>query len=166
MYDFQARDTSKLRRSAAAYDYARAPGGQLATTRSGEGQYDSGDTRQFSSNYGKDSGGVNSSAEAYAKGTYKFEDKPVMTAMSTASEASDAALQTRAKLAGDVEVNFKSDYLPLDKMATPGMIAAIQGNSTPVDPNVMPSARNPQAPAQTGQVQPAQPASTPAPPPK
>ena len=41
-----------------------------------------------------------------------------------------------------VEVNFKSDYLPRDKMATPGMIAAIQGNSTPVDPNVIPSARN------------------------
>jgi len=39
-------------------------------------------------------------------------------------------------------VNFKSDYLPLDKMATPGMIAAIQGNSTPVDPNVVPSPVN------------------------
>lgn len=46
-----------------------------------------------------------------------------------------------AQLAGSVEVNFKSDYLPLDKMATPGMIAAIQGNSTPVDPNVVPSPR-------------------------
>jgi hypothetical protein len=61
--------------------------------------------------------------------------------MSTATEATDAALQTRAQLAGTVEVNFKSDYLPLDKMATPGMIAAIQGHSTPVDPNVVPSAR-------------------------
>ena len=78
----------------------------------------------------------------YTKGEYKFEDKPVMTAMSTASEASESQLQTRVQLAGAVEVNFKSDYLPLDKMATPGMIAAIQGNSTPVDPNVIPSAKN------------------------
>ena len=67
-----------------------------------------------------------------------------MTAMSTAKDASETQLQTRAQLTGAVEVNFKSDYLPLDKMATPGMIAAIQGNSTPVDPNVVPSAVNPQ----------------------
>jgi hypothetical protein len=86
-----------------------------------------------------------------------------MTAMSAASEASDAQLQTRAQLAGNVEVNFKSDYLPLDKMATPGMIAAIQGNSTPVDPNVVPSARNPEttAPA-AGQTPSSTPAQTPA----
>jgi hypothetical protein len=70
--------------------------------------------------------------------------------MSAASEASDSQLQTRVQLAGAVEVNFKSDYLPLDKMATPGMIAAIQGNSTPVDPNVVPSAVNREpAPAAT-----------------
>ena len=58
-----------------------------------------------------------------------------------ASESNEAALQTKIQLSGIVDVNFKSDYLPLDKMATPGMIAAIQGNSTPVDPNVVPSAR-------------------------
>jgi hypothetical protein len=27
----------------------------------------------------------------------------------------------------------------MDKLASPGMIAAIQGNSKPVDPNVLPS---------------------------
>jgi hypothetical protein len=32
-------------------------------------------------------------------------------------------------------VNFKSDYLPLDKMATPEMMSVIQGNSTPYNPN-------------------------------
>jgi hypothetical protein len=50
-------------------------------------------------------------------------------------------------------VNFKSDYLPLDKMATPGMIAAIQGNSTPVDPNVVPSPVN-REPATSGAITP------------
>jgi hypothetical protein len=54
-------------------------------------------------------------------------------------------MQTKIQLSGAVDVNFKSDYLPLDKMATPQMIAAIQGNATPADPNVVPSAR--QAPA-------------------
>jgi hypothetical protein len=152
MYDFQARDKGSIGRSAAAYDYAHNPDRTLATTRSGEGQYEGGRTGQYSSS----SGGVNSSAESNAKGTYKFDDKPVLTAMNAASEVSDAALQTRAKLAGDVEVNFKSDYLPLDKMATPGMILPIEGNSTPVDPNVMPATRCPQTPAQSGGAQPAQ----------
>ena len=138
MYDFQARDSRRLQKSASAYDYARNPDGSLSTTMKGEGEYDSGGNRKYTRN----SDGVDSSADSYAKGTYKYEQNPVMTAMSTASDASDAQLQTRAQLTGAVEVNFKSDYLPLDKMATPGMIAAIQGNSTPVDPNVVPSAVN------------------------
>ena len=66
---------------------------------------------------------------------------PVMTAMSTATDASESQLQTRAQLTGAVEVNFKSDDLPLIRWP-PRMIAAIQGNSTPVDPNVVPSAVN------------------------
>jgi len=43
--------------------------------------------------------------------------------------------KVKAKLSGDVRVNFKSDYLPLDKMATPEMMSVIQGNSTPYNPN-------------------------------
>ena len=34
-----------------------------------------------------------------------------------------------------MRVNFKSDYLPLEKMATPEMIGAIQGNAAPVAPS-------------------------------
>jgi hypothetical protein len=149
MYDFQARDVSSRRRTATAFDYATQDG-RVATTWEGEGTYDSGATRSGSYDQGKG----DYSADYYSKGEYKYAQKPIMTAMSTASEASDSQLQTRAQLAGAVEVNFKSDYLPLDKMATPGMIAAIQGNSTPVDPNVVPSPRsqpaaNAQAPAGT-----------------
>jgi len=153
MYDFQARDTRSLRRSAAAYDFARDKDGNIQSTWAGEGTYEG--NKNVTDTYDSSDGNVSSdnSSESYAKGTYKYEQRPVMTAMSAASEASDAALSTRAQLAGNVEVNFKSDYLPLDKMATPGMIAAIQGNSTPVDPNVMPSARNPEQPAQAGQAQ-------------
>jgi hypothetical protein len=150
MYDFQARDTRSLRRSAQAYDYARDAQGNIQTTAAGEGTYDSSSRVTDTVDRGDGSYASDNSSENYAKGTYKYEQRPVMTAMSAASEASDAALQTRAQLAGSVEVNFKSDYLPLDKMATPGMIAAIQGNSTPVDPNVVPSAKNPPpAPAAT-----------------
>jgi hypothetical protein len=163
LYDFQARDTRSLRRSAAAYDFARDKDGNIQSTWAGEGTYE-GNTK-VTDTYDSSDGSRSSdnSSESYAKGTYKYEQRPVMTAMSAASEASDAQLQTRAQLAGNVEVNFKSDYLPLDKMATPGMIAAIQGNSTPVDPNVVPSARNPEttAPA-AGQTPSSTPAQTPA----
>ncbi len=140
MYDFRAQDRQTTRRSATAMDVARDRFGNVQTTREGEGEYDRGGN--VSSEYTRgDDGGSEYNADYYAKGKYKYEDKPVITAMSTASQATDAAIQTRVQLAGNVEVNFKSDYLPLEKMATPGMIAAIQGNSTPVDPNVVPSPR-------------------------
>jgi hypothetical protein len=138
MYDFTSKDTMSKRRTAQAYDYARNQDGSVQTTYAGEGTYDSGGKSE--GKYDSDKGDY--SADYYSKGEYKYENKPIMTASSAATSASDSQLQTRVQLAGAVEVNFKSDYLPLDKMATPGMIAAIQGNSTPVDPNVIPSARN------------------------
>jgi hypothetical protein len=122
---------------------ARDRFGNVQTTRKGEKTYEETMDRTDTEEHGKDERSRDDSYQSFAKGQAKWEDTPIMTAMSAASEASDAALQTRAQLAGNVEVNFKSDYLPLDKMATPGMIAAIQGNSTPVDPNVLPSAKNP-----------------------
>ncbi len=160
MYDFQARDSMRKQRSATAFDYA-TENGRIATTWEGEGTYDRGGTSGGKGKYEQGKGDYEYNADYYSKGEYKYSQKPIVTAMSTASEASDSALQTRAQLAGNVEVNFKSDYLPLEKMATPGMIAAIQGHSTPVDPNVVPSARNPQVPAQAGQTQ--TPQQTPAP---
>lgn len=167
MYQFTAVDTMKKARSAAAYDYAtqKGPWGQerIATTSEGEGSYDTGSTYSGKGKYERDKGDYDYSADYYSKGDYKYSQKPIVTAMSVATETSDAMLQTRAQLAGSVDVNFKSDYLPLDKVATPGMIAAIQGNSTPVDPNVMPSVRNPQPPAQAGQSQPSQPTQAPTP---
>jgi hypothetical protein len=137
LYDFRARDRQRTRRSATAMDVARDRYGRVQQTRTGEGSYDSG--REV--DYRRDDDSREYNADYYSKGTYKFENKPIVTAMSTASAATDAEIQTKVQLAGNVDVNFKSDYLPLEKMATPGMIAAIQGNSTPVDPNVTPSAR-------------------------
>lgn len=139
-FDFQARDARRLQRSAAAYDYAREDG-KLARMSDYEGKYDTGGETTFSSERDDDRRSRDWDSNYYAKGEYKYAEKPVMSAMSTATEASEAALQTRAQLSGTVAVNFKSDYLPLESMATPGMIAAIQGHSRPVDPNVVPSVR-------------------------
>jgi hypothetical protein len=75
------------------------------------------------------------------------EQRHVTTVGSAVDESSESKAEVKAKLSGEVRVNFKSDYFPMEKMATPGMIAAIQGNSLPVDPNVTPSARGGGAPA-------------------
>ncbi len=140
IYDVKAQDSMKKRRSATAQDYARNADGSLQTTYAGSGEYDSGSSSSGSYQRGAD-GGSDYDSDYYAKGKYQYENKPIITASTAASETSEASIQTKIQLSGAVDVNFKSDYLPLDKMATPGMIAAIQGNSTPVDPNVVPSPR-------------------------
>lgn len=60
------------------------------------------------------------------------------TVSSSVSEESESKQDMKAKLTGEVRVNFKSDYFPMEKLASPAMLAAIQGNSTPVDPNAPP----------------------------
>jgi len=139
LYDFRAQDRQKSQRSATAMDVARDRYGNVQKVRKAEGESEI--TRQWERDRGNDTEKGSSSGDYYASGKYQYEDKPIITAMSSASSGSEAQIQTKVQLAGNVSVNFKSDYLPLETLATPGMIAAIQGNSTPVDPNVIPSAR-------------------------
>ena len=67
---------------------------------------------------------------------------------STKKDSTDA-LNLQTDLTGEVDLRFKSDYLPLERMATPQMIGAIQGNT----PN--PAANTPLTGGTTGQQQPA-----------
>jgi hypothetical protein len=67
------------------------------------------------------------------------EQQHITTVRSSVDETSESKAEVNSRLTGEVNVNFKSDYFPMDKLASPGMIAAIQGNSKPVDPNVLPS---------------------------
>jgi hypothetical protein len=55
----------------------------------------------------------------------------VATVQSAVDDSSESKAEVKAKLSGEVRVNFKSDYFPMEKMASPQMIAAIQGNSKP-----------------------------------
>ncbi|QDH70458.1 hypothetical protein [Marilutibacter alkalisoli] len=134
MYDFQARDNLKYRHSATKMDHQRDAYGNIAKLRSGEGEYESdyqGGERSFT--YSKEAGyeGSNRDASYYSKGNYKHSEQPIIKMMSTSQLQNDASLQARASLAGQVEVNFKSDYMPLDKLANPESIAAIQMNAQP-----------------------------------
>jgi hypothetical protein len=134
MYDFQAKDTRRLQRSAAAFDYARGASGQIEKLRAGEEEYEKsreGGERKYKRGKEGEVESERRDADYYAKGKYKYSEQPIMTAMSTASEATDAALQTRAQLAGVVDVNFKSDYFPLEKMADSFQISQIQTAARP-----------------------------------
>ncbi len=77
------------------------------------------------------------------------------TVSSSVDETSESKAELKAKLTGEVRVNFKSDYFPMEKLATPGMLASIQGNATPFDPN-------PPRPAAAPGAAPAAPAAAPA----
>lgn len=130
MYDFQARDNAKTQRSATAMDYATDSSGNVQTTSTREGEQE---VTRGGSEYSKGSDGTEDrkTGDYYAKGKYKNTETPIITAMSTATEASESALQTKASLSGVVDINFKSDYLPLEKMADSFQIGMIQNASKP-----------------------------------
>lgn len=67
------------------------------------------------------------SASAYAE----TSSEHVATVQSAVEDTSESKAEVKAKLSGEVRVNFKSDYFPMEKMASPQMIAAIQGNAQP-----------------------------------
>ena len=72
-----------------------------------------------------------------------------VTYVSSTKKDSTDDLNVSADLTGEVDLHFKSDYLPLERMATPQMIGAIQGNT----PN--PAANTPQSGGTGGQPAPA-----------
>jgi hypothetical protein len=59
---------------------------------------------------------------------FEAEQSHVATVGSSVDETSESKAEVKAKLTGEVRVNFKSDYLPMEKMATPEMMSVIQGN--------------------------------------
>lgn len=69
------------------------------------------------------------------KASYSSENtsEHVATVQSAVEDTSESKAEVKAKLSGEVRVNFKSDYFPMDKMASPQMIAAIQGNAQPLE---------------------------------
>ncbi|MBX3086378.1 MAG: hypothetical protein KF716_32375 [Anaerolineae bacterium] len=76
------------------------------------------------------------------------ETDHMTTVQSSLDENSESKADVKAKLTGEVRVNFKSDYLPMERMATPEMIAAIQGNAQPRNPpNQQGASTTPAAPA-------------------
>jgi hypothetical protein len=129
MFDFQARDNMKWARSATKFDYDKD---QMRTT--SEGEYESEQqASERKTTWTKDAGYSQDRRDGgyYAKGKYKSVSEPVLTLASATQAATDAALQTKASLSGQVEVNFKSETFPLEKMADSFQIGRIQDAARP-----------------------------------
>jgi hypothetical protein len=63
----------------------------------------------------------------------QVESEHVTTVESSLDENSESKADVKAKLTGEVRVNFKSDYMPMEKLASAQTIAAIQGRAVPPD---------------------------------
>jgi hypothetical protein len=59
----------------------------------------------------------------------EYKQDHVAPVRSAIEDTSESKAGVKAKLSGEVRVNFESDYFPMDKMASPQMIAAIQANA-------------------------------------
>jgi hypothetical protein len=129
MFDFHAADSRKYAFSATKFDHEKDQSGNLQLTSAYSGDYES---KSEGGSYSKSADSEDRrDGSYYAKGSYKYSQQPVVKLMSTQKLMDDSQLQTKAQLTGAVEVNFKSDYLPLEKMANPENIAAIQMNAQP-----------------------------------
>jgi hypothetical protein len=111
-FDMRSNDVASRRYQAAAYDEQ--------TQRTAE---------QFGTSMGGGLVGLLGGASASA--SFENENAHIATVSTGVDESSQSNLEMSARLQGEVKVNFKSDYLPLDKLATPEMIAAITGNAAP-----------------------------------
>jgi hypothetical protein len=157
LYDFQARDNSRYRYSAAKMDHEKDMWGNVQKTSNSEGEYD------YKTTGGSGEGENRQDPSYYSKGNYKYSEQPIIKMMSTAQMQNDSSLQAKASLAGQVEVNFKSDYLPLEKLANPESIAAIQMNAQPGMVKTLATNRPPAAAPTAPAASPAAPGTTPAP---
>jgi hypothetical protein len=117
VFDFRASDAAQRQAGASLYDSQSSSNRNVNSVSGGIGWF----------------GGFSN--------TNVNEQKHVTTVQSSVDETSSSNQEMKAKLTGEVRVNFKSDYFPMEKLASPGMIASIQGNATPFDPNAPPPQR-------------------------
>lgn len=146
LFDFQARDNFKFQKSATQFDYHDTLR-KDSTDQAWDHGRENADVKTTSDKDGKwereRTGG-----SYFSKGHYKHASEPMLTMASASQLQNDASLTTKAQLMGNVEVNFKSDYLPLDKMADSFQIAKIQENSRPASTAAPRGAAAAPAPAQ------------------
>jgi hypothetical protein len=128
LFDFQAKDNFRFQKSATQFDYHDTLRKDSVDS-AHESQREGGTYSRKGE--GADLQVERSGGSFYSKGHYKYNSEPMLTMASASQLQNDASLSTKAQLMGNVEVNFKSDYLPLEKMADSFQISRIQDASRP-----------------------------------
>jgi hypothetical protein len=121
LFDFTAKDNFRFQKSATQFDY----GDQYTYTSTGQYGQNSGDSSS------QDDSQAGAGASYYTSGQYQNTSTPVVKLVSASQSASAADLTTKATLSGLVEVNFKSETFPLEKMADSFQIGQIQNAAKP-----------------------------------
>lgn len=129
MYDFQARDNFQFQHTAQAFDYGDA---SVTTEQVANGAIMRNGPSSTMLRL-PDGRVVEQKRDAtfYTKGDYKSVSQPLISMQSVTQTQGNSELTAKASLAGTMKVKFKSDYLPLEKLANPESIAAIQMNAQP-----------------------------------
>jgi hypothetical protein len=115
MFDFKARDT--MTDHAQTYDYKNF-GVNRASQSTSEGGEETGE------NYNEQkpgfwSGGSRSGESSrWSKGTYQYAESPAIYLTSVDDRVTTAELEAKAKLSGEVSLNFKSETFDLNKLAS------------------------------------------------
>lgn len=135
MYNFRSQDSFSRNRRATDFDY-----GTQRNIRA-QSQWDRGrDASEYEYSKDKD-GAVTSSGKVgdrWSKGTYQYSNTPVIEMQEVVTEQSVGNIEATAALAGSVDINFKSETVDLDKIASTfqmnqiqdaaGMMKAAQGS--------------------------------------
>ncbi len=123
LYTFRARDTYAFQRRAVDYDY----GDRMATTVV-ENIEEERQGRDVTRERGADGSSRKEvrGGHRWTKGSTTTNTAPIVEMMSAVSEGGQSQLDTSAQLAGTVDVNFKSETFPLEKMADSFQIGMIQ----------------------------------------
>ena len=145
LFDFQAKDNFKFQKSATSFDY----GDQYTYTSTGEFDTQTQGAERSRSSSKDSSDSDDRDASYYSKGKYQNTAQPVLKLMSASQARTDAALTTKASLSGSVEVNFKSETFPLEKMADSFQIGQIQNAAKPAQGKLATAGAAASAPAPT-----------------
>ncbi|MEM1237644.1 MAG: hypothetical protein AAGI10_11780 [Pseudomonadota bacterium] len=123
MYNFRSQDSFSRNRKATDFDYGK----QRNISRSGEWDYGRDASESESST---DADGNTTSSEKigdrWSKGNYQYSNTPVIEMKEVVAEQSVGNLEASAALAGSVDINFKSETVNLDQIASTFQMGQIQ----------------------------------------
>ncbi|QGX99327.1 hypothetical protein EI983_14080 [Roseovarius faecimaris] len=123
MYNFRSQDTFSRNRRAVDYDY----GDQRNISSKRDWDYGR-DASEYE--YSKDKDGAVSSTskvgDRWSKGSYQYSNTPVIEMQEVVTDQSVGALEAAAQLAGSVDINFKTDVVNLDQLASTFQMNQIQ----------------------------------------